>query len=181
MRHHKKGFTIIEVVLVLAIAGLIFLMVFVALPALQRSQRNTQVRRDADRISGLVADYQKNNHRKLPFDTKGNFDTNFVTRYIDEDCVYTKSERGRDFTRYYFKDCGEQMIHPSGNNYIMAVMDGNRDYTGRLDDVNYYVIHFYSGAKCGESENEIRKASGTSKYAVLVKLETVSYYCVDNS
>ncbi|MBP9552373.1 type II secretion system protein [Candidatus Saccharibacteria bacterium] len=30
----KKAFTIIEVVLVLAIAGLIFLMVFIALPAL---------------------------------------------------------------------------------------------------------------------------------------------------
>lgn len=30
----KKGFTIIEVVLVLAVAGLIFLMVFLALPAL---------------------------------------------------------------------------------------------------------------------------------------------------
>ena len=39
---NKKGFTIIEVVLVLAIAGLIFLMVFLALPALQRSQRNQQ-------------------------------------------------------------------------------------------------------------------------------------------
>ena len=35
------GFTIIEVVLVLAIAGLIFLMVFIALPVLQRSQRDT--------------------------------------------------------------------------------------------------------------------------------------------
>jgi prepilin-type N-terminal cleavage/methylation domain-containing protein len=35
------GFTIIEVVLVLAIAGLIFLIVFLALPALQRSQRDT--------------------------------------------------------------------------------------------------------------------------------------------
>ncbi|OYX35483.1 hypothetical protein B7Z00_05080, partial [Candidatus Saccharibacteria bacterium 32-50-10] len=30
----QKGFTIIEVVLVLAIAALIFLMVFIALPAL---------------------------------------------------------------------------------------------------------------------------------------------------
>ena len=39
---NKKGFTIIEVVLVLAIAGLIFLMVFLALPALQRSQRDSQ-------------------------------------------------------------------------------------------------------------------------------------------
>ena len=42
----KKGFTIIEVVLVLAIAGLIFLMVFLALPALQRSQRDTQRKQD---------------------------------------------------------------------------------------------------------------------------------------
>ena len=40
----KGGFTIIEVVLVLAIAGLIFLMVFIALPALQRSQRDTERR-----------------------------------------------------------------------------------------------------------------------------------------
>ncbi len=37
----EKGFTIIEVVLVLAIAALIFLMVFIALPALQRNQRDT--------------------------------------------------------------------------------------------------------------------------------------------
>ena len=43
---HRKGFTIIEVVLVLAIAGLIFLMIFIAFPALQRGQRNTQRRRD---------------------------------------------------------------------------------------------------------------------------------------
>lgn len=42
----KKGFTIIEVVLVLAIAGLIFLMVFLALPVLQRSQRDTQRKQD---------------------------------------------------------------------------------------------------------------------------------------
>ena len=46
----KKGFTIIEVVLVLAIAGLIFLMVFVALPALQRSQRDTARRNDMSRV-----------------------------------------------------------------------------------------------------------------------------------
>ena len=49
-----KGFTIIEVALVLAIAGLIFLVVFLALPALQKSQRDTARRQDAGRIvSGL--------------------------------------------------------------------------------------------------------------------------------
>lgn len=57
----KQGFTIIEVVLVLAIAGLIFLMVFIALPALQRSQRNTQRRNDYSMLSTAVTNYASNN------------------------------------------------------------------------------------------------------------------------
>ena len=56
----KQGFTIIEVVLVLAIAGLIFLMVFVALPALQRSQRDTQRRNDLSRVDTSLVQYQTN-------------------------------------------------------------------------------------------------------------------------
>ena len=56
----KAGFTIIEVVLVLAIAGLIFLMVFVALPALQRSQRDTQRRNDLSRVDTSLVQYQTN-------------------------------------------------------------------------------------------------------------------------
>lgn len=57
----REGFTIIEVVLVLAIAGLIFLMVFIALPALQRSQRDTQRRDDMSRVDTSLVQYQTNN------------------------------------------------------------------------------------------------------------------------
>ena len=57
----KKGFTIIEVVLVLAIAGLIFLMVFVALPALQRSQRDSQRRQDYSNLQAAVISSAVNN------------------------------------------------------------------------------------------------------------------------
>ena len=46
-----RGFTIIEVVLVLAIAALIFLMVFIALPALQASQRDTARKSDVSIVS----------------------------------------------------------------------------------------------------------------------------------
>lgn len=60
MKKNKDGFTIIEVVLVLAIAGLIFLMVFVALPALQRSQRDTQRRDDVARLATAVTNFQAN-------------------------------------------------------------------------------------------------------------------------
>ena len=65
-KNSKKGFTIIEVVLVLAIAGLIFLMVFVALPALQRSQRDTQRRQDYADLLASVNSYITNSNGNLP-------------------------------------------------------------------------------------------------------------------
>jgi len=61
-----KGFTIIEVVLVLAIAGLIFLMVFIALPALQRNQRDTARKNDVSTIASAVTTYTSNNRGTFP-------------------------------------------------------------------------------------------------------------------
>ena len=81
-KNNKKGFTIIEVVLVLAIAGLIFLMVFLALPALQRSQRDTQRKNDASRLRAAVTDFSSNNRGSLPWNgntLNGNFIGNYVT------------------------------------------------------------------------------------------------------
>ena len=63
----KKGFTIIEVVLVLAIAGLIFLIVFIALPALQRNQRDTQRKNDTSRLKTAIDSYKANNRDSLPW------------------------------------------------------------------------------------------------------------------
>lgn len=62
----NSGFTIIEVLIVLAIAGLILLIVFLAVPALQRSARNTQRKNDAAAIGGAVANYISNNSGTLP-------------------------------------------------------------------------------------------------------------------
>lgn len=42
----QSGFTIVEVMIVLAIAGLVLAVVFVAVPALQRSQRNSARQND---------------------------------------------------------------------------------------------------------------------------------------
>lgn len=58
----QQGFTIIEVVLVLAIAALIFLMIFVALPALQRGQRDTARKQDVGAIASAINTY-RSNHR----------------------------------------------------------------------------------------------------------------------
>lgn len=56
LKQKSEGFTIIEVLIVLAIAGLIMLIVFLAVPALQRNQRNNARNSDASRISAAVTE-----------------------------------------------------------------------------------------------------------------------------
>lgn len=62
----QKGFTIIEVLIVLAIAGLILLIVFLAVPALQRNSRNTQRKNDVAGIASAVNERIGNNNGQLP-------------------------------------------------------------------------------------------------------------------
>lgn len=60
-KRKEAGFTIIEVLIVLAIAGLIMLVVFLAVPALQRNSRNTQYRNEASRLLGAYNETSSNN------------------------------------------------------------------------------------------------------------------------
>ncbi|HZM64193.1 MAG TPA: type II secretion system protein [Candidatus Saccharimonadales bacterium] len=62
----EQGFTIIEVLIVLAIAGLILLVVFLAVPALQRNARNTSRKEDVASIMGGVSEFVNNNNGNLP-------------------------------------------------------------------------------------------------------------------
>ncbi len=65
----REGFTIIETMIVLAIAGLIMLIVFLAVPALQRSARNTSRKNDAGNISSAINTWVSNNDGSLPGQT----------------------------------------------------------------------------------------------------------------
>ncbi len=73
IRQSKKeqGFTIIEVLIVLAIAGLILLVVFLAVPALQRNARNTQRTEDAGNILSSVSEFTGNNNGQVPAGKSG--------------------------------------------------------------------------------------------------------------
>lgn len=62
----SKGFTIIEVLIVLAIAGLIMAVVLIAIPGLQRSQANTAAKTDATHIVAALTDFVSNNNGSLP-------------------------------------------------------------------------------------------------------------------
>jgi prepilin-type N-terminal cleavage/methylation domain-containing protein len=62
----EEGFTIIEVLIVLAIAGLILLIVFLAVPALQRNSRNTAIKNDAANVVGAMSDSVSNSNGAMP-------------------------------------------------------------------------------------------------------------------
>lgn len=78
-KKHSNGFTIIEVMIVLAVAGLIMLIVFLAVPALQRNSRNTQMRADAAGVLAGVNEFITNNNGSLPSAISTNSTTGDVT------------------------------------------------------------------------------------------------------
>ena len=65
-RREQGGFTIIEVLIVLAIAGLIMVVVFLAVPNLQKSQRNNARDTDANNLLQSVSQYIGNANGVLP-------------------------------------------------------------------------------------------------------------------
>lgn len=67
IKKRTEGFTIVETLIVLAIAGLIILIVLLAVPALQRNSRNTNAKSDASAVAGAMTEYASNNNGSLPF------------------------------------------------------------------------------------------------------------------
>ncbi|MEO7617476.1 MAG: type II secretion system protein [Candidatus Saccharibacteria bacterium] len=83
----SKGFTLIEVVIVLAIAALIILVVLQAVGAAQKANRDTTRKNEAARMVSLLEQYASNNGGKYPADATaftnalGLYDTNFSGKY----------------------------------------------------------------------------------------------------
>jgi prepilin-type N-terminal cleavage/methylation domain-containing protein len=77
----EKGFTLIEIVLVLAIAGLLLVIVFLAVSGAQKSRRDSQRKSDAARILAQAEQYASNNNGNYP-STAANAAT-FVTNYLN--------------------------------------------------------------------------------------------------
>lgn len=65
-RRYTAGFTLIEIVLVLAIAGLIMLVVFLALVGAQRSRRDYQRKNDVSRMVAAITAWSANHQGQVP-------------------------------------------------------------------------------------------------------------------
>lgn len=167
--NNKKGFTIIEVVLVLAIAGLIFLMVFIALPALQRSQRNTQRRDDYSMLSTAVTNYMSNNGGRLSKlvtaeDGKTNLDP---TRWINDEGT---DPNGNPYEIIAYKDFA-----------TTGLAEGTDTNHPDLSEENGSQVYVIIGANCNGSDKNgdamPRADKGSNAFAIYGYMEGGTFYC----
>lgn len=162
-KHYSKassrGFTIIEVVLVLAIAGLIFLMVFIALPALQRGQRDTQRKEDLARVSVQLTNYQASSQGGIP--TDGASLSNFVKGYLNG----TPDQYGGT--------AGSGYVDPSGGNYVVHIQKA----PSAVGQIGYY-----NGSSCDAGGTDgVSSSNAARDYALTIALENQSApFCIDN-
>lgn len=68
MKRFRAGFTLVELTIVLAIAGLIISLVFVAASAAQRNGRDTTRRADTQKLATAIEQWAANNNGALPKD-----------------------------------------------------------------------------------------------------------------
>lgn len=163
----KQGFTIIEVVLVLAIAGLIFLMVFIALPALQRNQRDTQRRNDYGMLSSAITTYASNNGGKLDrlYGSGGACKEQTASKFINQD---GKDPNGQD---YKLKVCSF-----SG----FAGSSGTEHSTPAEGEVWVVVKANCSGESADTSNAYPAETNSTRAFAIYGYVENGTSYCSES-
>ncbi len=83
MKMNQKAFTLIEVVLVLAVGSLIFAMAFIAFSQASINRRDTQRRADLGKIAGEIENYAADNNGKYPDGSSFEvINTDFTAEYI---------------------------------------------------------------------------------------------------
>jgi prepilin-type N-terminal cleavage/methylation domain-containing protein len=160
-KNQQRGFTVIEVVLVIAVAGLIFLMVFIAAPAMRRAQRNAKRKDDMSHLLTAIQDYADNNDGETPFMNIPNESTKdkaketirkFVNRYVvgDNSCylqdyqdtgtadIDLVTDNGTS-ARYKFGGCSEAFVNPDGVTYGLDVRYTNNSPNGNSNQT--IVLH----------------------------------------
>jgi prepilin-type N-terminal cleavage/methylation domain-containing protein len=184
-KRKASGFTIIEVMIVLAIAGLIMVIVFLAVPALQRNQRDNARQSIANRVKAEFETYAGNNQGQYPFKSGTGTGTisDFVNRYIGTGSAAPSSCNPPDGK---VNTCDPTLATP--------VMTGASRTTGApqamattYKTISQTVTHgeFYVvfGAKCdGENlTNSGAADAGSRTYAIIIGLDRDhTDYCVDN-
>lgn len=156
-KNHQSGFTIIEVLIVLAIAGLIMVAVFTAVPALQRSSRNTQRKSSAAQISASISSYVSNNNGVLP---------------ANQVALQTALA---DYKPGFFPSPGNIWFSTLSAANVALLTTATVGGVGTATTVSTESVLFASGVVCNSTNTGATTTGGSSRsYVILYAVETGS-------
>lgn len=156
-RREGQGFTIIEVLIVLAIAGLIIAVVLIAIPQLQRNQRNEARRSITNRIKTELDSYAGNNNGTYPTATTGT----------------GASELGTATTGFI----GRYLSGISAN--IQEPKTGSPMYPNPAAGTAQGYVRYRVNTICA-GESSTGTGASARNYTLVTNLEGGATYCVDN-
>lgn len=154
MSGRNDGFTIVETLIVLAVAGLILLIVFMAIPSLERNSRNNQRRQDVQTILQAVSHYELND--------SGNFPVNCGPAPA---CTSVKAGAPND---YFLRFLANKLsFYTTANQVMLSSTHSEGDSDTSVDKV---YIHNYE--RCNPSGGTATiKAAGYSDVVALYSIE----------
>jgi prepilin-type N-terminal cleavage/methylation domain-containing protein len=193
MKHQIKklnqGFTIIEVMIVLAIAGLIMAIVFIAVPQLQRNQRDNARQDIANRLKAELETYAGNNQGLYPFAA---VPATVNGTSCNGQAVVAGTKNCADwFTRYictaipYANPCAVanvkvKMVDPGTGTDVVL------NYTNSVAAKTWVAGQAWLGVGAVCNGESLAAGSGagnanSKQYAILMSLDrSNTYYCIDN-
>lgn len=180
-KRNFKGFTLIEVMLTLAIGGLIFAMVFMVLPSALANARDGQRRDDVLKTVSRLKSFQSNNNRgALP---SGSITSSGLT--INGSTVSFGPTSGITWKDFYASFFDDAYSDPDGTRYNWKIVNceattGSQCTKGRPNDdfkSNNTTMYFVIGATCN---GEMAVSTPNNRMvAVLYKLERGGTFCAN--
>lgn len=175
----QKGFTIIEVMIVLAIAGLILVVVLLAIPQLQRNQRNEARRSATARIVSEIQNYSGNNAGVYPVaSTTATPTAKNIGSPVSADTFFTR----------YLGCSGSPAVCTANINDPQTSFPMGSGPAGTTNNVavgatalgtNAGDMYYNTGVLC-DGEITTTTGAGQRNFAFITRLEGGAGYCLDN-
>ena len=182
----EQGFSIVEILIVLAIAGLIMLIIFLIIPQFMRVRRDSERKREVSYVASQLETYSSDNSDTYPNDGAG-----AGAPPPDDRCAFLQT--------YLTAGAGCSIIVPdplpastgdcaksssSRFDFCYHNRGGHHQYTGNFDEISIEPGHWCNvGGSVPADDPLISGNNGDNNlnnYAVWTRIEGGPVFCVDN-
>lgn len=187
-----------ETVLVIAIAGLIFLVAFATVPQLLRSQRDSERKEDVMLFVQALKKFQTNNRGALPKGLQSN-SSKMVAERPSDDNAYIK-DHYNSWDAFYHDYIDASFQDPDGSAYSLVPVTCNADDRGEMceeyDSFSFsngeggnitvsqalesvgHQLFVFTHATC--TDDYATYSDNPREYAVVIRLESAGTFCYNS-